>query len=295
MNKKWIPYLLLVPQLLLGFIFVMGLVTGITQSLGVIPAFGLEEPTLQYYKEVLSKPEFMDSVWYSLYIAVVSATVATVVGVAFCGILVSKKKTGPWLTRLIQLPIVVPHIVVALFTINLLSQSGLIARVCFALGLIEGQQQFVQILYGENGLGVILSYLWKEIPFVAYMVLSLMSKINSGLGEAAVNLGASKFTAFMKITLPLCKNTIISSFLIIFTFALGTYELPYILGATKPKALPVLAHLQYLNPNLQNRPYAMALNGIIIVITLICAVIYFHLMENTLRSAEKKRGKRHER
>ena len=50
------PYILLVPQLILGVVFIIGLGTGIIQSLGVIPAFGLREPTLKYYKEILMKP-----------------------------------------------------------------------------------------------------------------------------------------------------------------------------------------------------------------------------------------------
>ena len=53
MRKKSVPYVLLIPQMLLTIIFFIGLVTGITQSLGVIPAFGLTEPTLKYYKEIL--------------------------------------------------------------------------------------------------------------------------------------------------------------------------------------------------------------------------------------------------
>ena len=51
------PYILLVPQLILGVVFIIGLGTGIIQSLGVIPAFGLTEPTLKYYKEVLTRPD----------------------------------------------------------------------------------------------------------------------------------------------------------------------------------------------------------------------------------------------
>ena len=57
MKKKMTPYILLVPQLILGVVFIIGLGTGIIQSLGVIPAFGLTEPTLKYYKEVLTVPE----------------------------------------------------------------------------------------------------------------------------------------------------------------------------------------------------------------------------------------------
>lgn len=107
-------------------------------------------------------------------------------------------------------------------------------------------------------MGVILAYLWKEIPFIIYFVIALMANINGNLGEAAVNLGAGRIQSFCRVTLPLCAHTILSGFLIIFVFALGAYELPVLLGATAPKALPVLAYIQYTHPDLRNRPYAMA-------------------------------------
>jgi putative spermidine/putrescine transport system permease protein len=143
------------------------------------------------------------------------------------------------------------------------------------------------LIYDRYGLGVILAYLWKEIPFIIYFVIALMANINGSLGEAATNLGANKLQAFMKVTLPLCMNTVLSGFLIIFVFALGAYELPFILGATTPKALPVLAYLEYTKPDLRARPYAMAINGILIVISLIAAVLYYILLR---RSTKKLAG-----
>lgn len=279
MRKKLVPYVLLLPQLLLALLFIIGLVTGITQSLGVIPAFGLREPTLKYYKEVFTRPDMLDAIRYSLKTALISASFATIIGVFFCALLVMRGKKGGPIMRIIQLPVVIPHVVVALFTVNVFAQNGILARLAFAFGLIRDQQQFPQLLYHANGAGVILAYLWKEIPFIIYFVIALMENINGNLGEAAVNLGAGKWTAFRKVTLPLCRNTILSGFLIIFVFALGAYELPFLLGATLPKALPVLAYQQYTHPDLTMRPYSMALNGIIIAISLLSAVVYFHLIQ----------------
>ena len=289
MRKKIVPYVLLIPQILLTILFLIGLWTGITQSLGVIPAFGLEEPTLRYYIEVLSRPDMLESVLYSLKIAFVSAAVSTIGGVFLCASLTMNGKAEGFYGRLIQLPIIVPHVVVALFVINIFAQNGILARLFYAFGWIAEQQDFPRIIYSESGLGVILAYVWKELPFIVYFVISLMGNINGTLGEAARNLGASKWQSFFKVTLPLCKDTILSGFLIIFVFSLGAYELPVLLGATLPKALPVLAYNQYTHPNLQNRPYAMALNGIIIVISLLSAVHYFVLMERSWKDAGKER------
>lgn len=288
MHKKLVPYILLVPQMILTALFLIGLITGITQSLGVIPAFGLTKPTLLYYKEILARPDMLESVLFSLRIAFFSALFSTAAGVLLCAVLVAGRKTKGKMMRVVQLPIIVPHVVVALFVINICSQNGLLARVAYGLGLIADQQEFPVIIYDAHGVGIILAYLWKEIPFIIYFVIALMEHIDGRLGEAAVNLGASKICTFFRITLPLCANTILSGFLIIFVFALGAYELPFILGATIPKALPVQAYIQYTHPDLRNRPYAMALNGIIIIISVLSACIYFVLMNRKLRKMAGK-------
>ena len=288
MKKRYMPYMLLIPQILLLVIFVIGLVNGITQSLGVIPTFGLEEPTLKYYVEVLSSPQMKSSILFSLYIAFTSSMFSVVVGTLICVIIVINKKTKWMYEKLIEIPIIVPHIVVAIFILNIFSKSGLMARVLVSLGFISTQDQFFNLVYDKYGIGIILAYLWKEIPFIIYFVLAIMSNINDSLGEAAVNLGASKYQTFKRITLPLCKNTILSGFLIIFVFSLGAYEIPQLLGPTLPKALPVLSYIQYIHPNLQNRPYAMALNGIIIIISLIAAVIYYNLIKNNIPSMKEE-------
>lgn len=287
--KKMAPYLLSVPQILLGMLFLTGLITGITQSLGVIPVFGLEEATLDYYKEIFAKPDMLRSVSYSLYIAFASAGLSTVAGVLICMALVSAGKTKGTMMRVVQIPIVVPHVVVAIFVINILSQNGLLARAAYMLGLISEQQDFPMLIYDPGGIGVILAYLWKEIPFIIYFVIGLMASIDGRMGEAAVNLGAGKLASFVRVTLPLCMPSILSGFLIIFVFALGAYELPALLGATAPKALPVLAYIQYTHPDLKNRPYAMALNGIIIAISLLSAVVYFLLVKKNSQILKGKR------
>jgi putative spermidine/putrescine transport system permease protein len=171
---------------------------------------------------------------------------------------------------------------VAIFVLNIFSKSGLIARFLASLNIISSSDQFVSLVYDKYGVGIMLAYLWKEIPFIIYFVLALMSNINESLGEASINLGANSLQTFRRVTLPLCKNTILSGFLIIFTFSLGAYEIPQLLGPTLPKTLPILAHIQYVHPNLQNRPYAMALNGIIIIISLIAATIYYNLIKNNI-------------
>ena len=271
-KSKLTPWLLLLPFLGVTALVVVSVWNILVQSLGLIPAFGLTEPTIEYYRQVLTSETFLGSLGASLKIVVFSAVLATFLGVLVCVALVGSRKNG--IVHVVRLPLLVPHTVVALFVITICSQTGLIARGAAAMGIIADSTQFPQLLFTDSYVGVVLAYLWKEIPFVAYFVLALMSSVSSTLGEAAENLGASPRKSFFLITLPLSLPAITKAFLIIFIFAFGGYELPLILGATVPKALPVQAYLSYMDPNLLNRPYAMAMNGVILLLSMAMAAIY---------------------
>ena len=278
MKKKLTIFLLLLPFLIVTALVLVSVWNVAVQSLGYIPAFGLTEPTLDYYAEVFTNADFLSAVWVSVWIALWSAVLATALGVLVCAALIRCRKTGGGFLYAVRLPILVPHAVVAVFVIQILGQTGLIARLGYALGLLEDYTQFPQLLYTPNYLGTILAYLWKEIPFVAYFVLAFMSGISGTLGEAAENLGASPVRSFFEVTLPLSIPVISKAFLIIFIFAFGGYELPMLLGSTLPKALSVQTYLAYTSPDLLQRPLAMAMNGVMLLLSVGMAGLYSLIM-----------------
>ena len=286
MKNKAGLYLLILPQIILSIIFIIGLVYGIILSFGIIPNLGTIKPGLYYYIEIFAKEDFLSSIGFSLYLAFISALLSSVIGVIIAYFIIDLDAKA--LIGFIEVPIIVPHIVVALFTINIFSQNGILARIFYQLGFISTQQDFWLIVYNESGFGIILAYLWKEIPFIIYFVISIISSINKSLGEAAINLGASKLQTFFNIILPLSMNTIVSGFLIIFVFALGAYELPLLLGSTLPQAIPIKAYNEYMHPDLAHRPYSMALNTLVIIISLVSAFIYFSILNKSMKKMLKR-------
>lgn len=274
MKQKYTPLLLLLPFLAITAIVLISVWNVAVQSLGYIPAFGLTTPTFKYYAQVFSHADFLSAVWVSLKISLWSAVFSTVLGVLLSMALIKCRKTSGGLLYAVRLPILVPHAVVAVFVIQILSQTGLIARLAYALGLLEDYAQFPQLLYTSDYLGTIAAYLWKEVPFVAYFVLAFMSGISETLGEAAENLGASSLRSFWEVTLPLSVPVISRAFLIIFIFAFGGYELPLLLGSTLPKALSVQTYLVYMSPDLLQRPLAMAMNGVVLLLSGGMALLY---------------------
>lgn len=265
---------LFLPQLVFTLILIVGVGSALVQSLGYIPAYGLETFTLDYYKEAFSNPMILDSIMFSFWTALTSAIISLILALVINYILITLRTYN----ILIQVPIIIPHVMVALFMLQLFGQSGLFVRIALAFGYEGSLTFFNRFLHDPLGLGIIFGYLWKEIPFVVFYTYAILSSIDTKLGEAARVLGANSVQSFFKVTVPLAKSTIVSAFLIIFTFAFGAYELPQLLGPTLPRALPVQAYVEYTHPDLLNRPYAMAINGIIIVINIIIAAFYFYLV-----------------
>ena len=176
-----------------------------------------------------------------------------------------------------RIAIMMPHSLVALFFLFLLSSNGLLARLFYSFSWISSQTDFPALVYDEKGIGIILSYLWKELPFVLFFSLPLAYQVDEKAGEAARCLGASPFQAFWKITLPLSIRQYLAAFFIIFSFSFGAFDLPYLLGATSPKALSVLSY-QELQRGFLQRPVALAYNGIILLFSLFLSYFYFKFL-----------------
>ncbi len=277
-SKKQI-ILLLVPQFIVTFFLITGVLNGLLQSFGVMPSVGLLQPTTVYYQQVISNPMTMKSMFFSLWLAFASTLLSGVIGLGVCYLFINQDQLPRWVQRMIRIPIIVPHIVTALFVILLFTPTGWFARIFYAMGFENIQNFFRLWVFDPYGNGIILGYLWKEIPFVIFFTLTLMRQIDTSLGEAAQTLGASRLQSFLYVTLPLCKKTIISALFIIFMFTFSAYEMPALLGPTLPKALPELAFIEYTHPDFANRPYAMALNGLILIVSLILSFIFFYWSE----------------
>ena len=108
---------------------------------------------------------------------------------------------------------------------------------------------------------MILTYTCKQIPYVMSVVILLMRRVWGSGAQAARTLGAGPVRAFFTVTLPLSMPAISTAFIIIFAYAFGAYELPFLLGATLPRAFPVQAYMEFLSPDLSHRPTPWSIMG----------------------------------
>lgn len=274
---------LLPVMLIIVFVLAVGIFGALIQSLGFFPIAGMNEISLKYYIEILGRKDFLNSLYFTLYITFISSSISVVLGIIIAKLFVELSMKNEFIYKL---PIIIPHIIVALFAIIFLSDTGFISRLLYSLGMSNSEKLFSDILFSKNGLGIIFSYIWKETPYVLLSTLAVLSRISGKHELAAINLGASKLYAFTKITIPMLLPTIISTFTIIFAFSFGSYEIPMLLGSTFPKSLPLQAFIEYQDPMMTNRPYAMAMN---IIIIFFC-VVFVSMLNFAIRRIVLKGG-----
>jgi putative spermidine/putrescine transport system permease protein len=268
--------LLLAPALLvIGVLFAGGLFAAVVQSLGYLPAIGQTEISLDAYREVLTGEDFVDSFLLTTYVAAASTGISTVLAVLAA---LALRRAGGRLSAIVfQLPITIPHLVAAVGIALVISQAGLGARLAAALGLIGDPGEFPALLYDRYSVGIILTYVWKETPFIALVVLASLRGVAGELEEVARTLGANAWQRFWYVLFPVISPGIIAASLIVFAFTFGAFEVPYLLGRTYPTILPVMAYNEYRDIELTARPVAMAINVLIALITAVFAALYLRL------------------
>jgi len=267
--------LLLAPALLvLAGLFLSGLGLTLLRSFRYMPAIGLTEPDLAAYAAILGSPGFLASLFLSLWIATASTLIAAVLALGAALLLRQGFRGRALVGFLVQLNLTIPHVVGAIGILYLFSQSGSFARLAHAAGLIAGPAGFPALTQDPFAIGIILLYVWKELPFITLILLANLQALGEDHEATARSLGASRWQAFRHVLLPLLMPGLLSASALVFAFAFGAYEVPLVLGAHAPKALPVLAWQAYTDTDLASRPEAMAMAVVIAAIGLALLGLY---------------------
>ena len=271
--------LLLSPALaVIGVLFAGGLAAAVAQSLGYMPALGETELSLDAYREVLTGEEFLSSLGLTFYVAASSTAISTVLAVLAA--LALRRSSGRIPSVVFQLPITIPHLVAAVGIALVVSQTGLGARLAASLGLIGEPADFPALLYDRYSVGIILTYVWKEVPFIALVVLASLRGVTAELEDVARTLGAGAWQRFWYVVFPVIAPGVVAASLIVFAFTFGAFEVPYLLGKTYPTILPVMAYNEYRDTDLAARPVAMAINVLVTLVTAAVAAAYLRLAKD---------------
>jgi putrescine transport system permease protein len=193
------------------------------------------------------------------------------------GIARAAPRTRSMLLMLIVLPFWISFLLRVYAWMGLLGNYGVINNFLMWLGITE---QPIQILYTDFAIFLGLTYSY--LPFMILPLYATLERMDLDLVDAAMDLGASRTTAFWDITWPLARAGVIAGSMLVFIPAMGEYVIPFLLGG--PDALligRVLFDEFYVN---RDWPLASAVAIMLLVLLVVPIVI---LQKNQARDEEQ--------
>ncbi|MBB3978757.1 spermidine/putrescine transport system permease protein [Rhizobium azooxidifex] len=181
-------------------------------------AFPIQDWTLRWYGVVLQDRQFLDAVAYSAFIAFATTICATVIGVWIALVVANE---GIWgraaIFALACLPAVVP---------------GLINAISMRI--------FIRVIDLPTGTAaIILAHTVHAVPFVVIMALTRLRSMPRNLTDAARDLGADPFIAFVRVTIPYLMPALLGGMIFCVLTSIDDFVRTFFLGGYKP-TLPML-------------------------------------------------------
>jgi len=267
-------------------LFGLGFLAVFVESLGVgISGQGASAtpgPTAQHYHDLARSSEFYLSLLFTVWVATLATVVSVIGGVGLALLLQPVVRGRRAIYALLQVPLAVPHLAMAVVTVTLFAQSGLLARVAYAVGVIGEPAGFPALIYDRWGTGTLLAYAAKEIPFVAVVATALLLGIGPDYDTVARTLGASRWQRLRHVTLPLIAPGVGAAALMVFAYVFAAFETPFVLGRPYPAMLSVVAQRKFMSLDLADRPGAMAVAFVMTVLAALVVRAYLALSHATL-------------
>ena len=258
--------LLLGPALLLLLVvFVAPLGLMVPTSLHpYLPGQGIgTEWTFANYTRVFTDPFYLRIIGRTLGLGLMVVLLTLLFGYPLAWFLArTQSRLRPWLILLVVFPLLLNLVVRSFGWIVLLANRGLVNDTLRALGLIE---QPLKLLYNYAGLLIGLSHVF--LPFMVLVLVGAIQNIPRDVEQAASTLGASPFTVFRKVTLPLSLPGVLSGGILVFVLTISALVTPRLLGGPTYQVMSTIIFDEFLK--LLNWPQGAAMAFVLTLIVLV--------------------------
>ncbi|MEU1305854.1 molybdate ABC transporter permease subunit [Streptomyces shenzhenensis] len=212
-----------------------------------------------------SLPELLSSteVWQALQLSLITATAATgvslVLGVPLAWLLARTDFPGRGVVRaLVTLPLVLPPVVGGVALLLALGRNGVVG---------QWLDSWFGITLPFTTTGVVIAEAFVAMPFLVISVEGTLRAADPRFEEAATTLGASRFTAFRRVTLPLIAPGIAAGAVLAWARALGEFGATITFAGNFPGRTQTMPLAVYLA--LQNDPEAaIALSLVLLAVSI---------------------------
>ncbi|MCP5283910.1 MAG: ABC transporter permease subunit [Burkholderiaceae bacterium] len=236
-----VPYAFLLLFFLLPFLVVMKISVSEMEVVTFKDLLTWEEGVLQLtlkfgnYLYILEDPLYVSTYLSSVKYAAATTVLCLFIGYPFAYFMARAKPTlQPALLMLVMLPFWTSFLLRVYAWKGLLSENGWVHdalvgtgvdQLLFALGLIPAPGKLMNTPFS-----LVLGMAYTYLPFMILPLYGNLAKLDLRLLEAAADLGASPWTAFWKVTVPLSRAGIIAGSMLVFIPCVGEYVIPELLG-----------------------------------------------------------------
>jgi putative spermidine/putrescine transport system permease protein len=232
MPSRLLPILLVAPALALVlalFVYPLGL--------SLVSAFETKDgaATLGNFAKVAEL--YTTDIVFTFVIVGVSTVMIGVTAAAIGGYLLlgENRAAVAALKWLYRWPLFIPFIVAAQCMRTFLAKNGLMNNAFDSLGLID--------VHNATGLldwrGIIVTFVWKQAPFVTLLVAGAMASLDRAMIEAARNLGASQTRILIEIVLPQVTGVMMTGLILSFVTMLSVLSVPVMISGGAPTMMTV--------------------------------------------------------
>lgn len=270
------PYWLSAPGLVL-FVSMLGtplLLTfllsfyGFDFTKGIQPGFSFDN-----YIEVLGDSYFHKIFGRTFAIALTVTVISVLLGTPEAYILSRMRK--PWKSIFLIVilgPLLISVIVRTLGWALLIGGQGMISKLLQALSITDGP---FSLMFTTTGMIIALVHVL--VPFMVLAVWTSIQRIDPQIEDAALTLGASKFTVLRRIVLPQIMPGVLSGSLIVFALTASAFATPSIIGGRRLKVVATTAYDEYLNT--LNWPLGAAIALLLLVANIAVIMSYNRFIE----------------
>ena len=225
------PWILLSPALIaVTLLLLVPLAFIVVYSFWLRTATGADQVGfyLDNWQEVLTDAFYRDILFSTLRIAAITTLACALAGYPAAYFIARSRGNKAILLLLLMLPFWISYIIRTMSWINILGVSGALNSALIWTGIIA---EPIQMLYNETT--VILGLVHFLLPFMVLNIYVSLEGIDANLEDAATSLGATRWQAFLQVTLPLSLPGLAAGGLLCFVLGAGTYITPLVLGGPR--------------------------------------------------------------
>ena len=231
-NPRFVGLLLVAPALLaVGALFVYPLL------FSVASAFTSKEGQATLANFARAYELYSVDIAFTLVIVVTSTLLCGLLAIAIGGYLTlgENARAVAILKWLYRWPLFIPFVVAAQCMRTFVAKNGLMNNSLVSLGILEP----IQTTSFLDWRGIVITFVWKQTPFVALLVAGAMASLDRSTIEAARNLGAGRLRILVEIVVPQVSSTLVVALILSFVTMMSVLSVPIMISGESPTMMTV--------------------------------------------------------